>query len=164
MKLKLRWVILLIINICALSSFAAGPTKYFEELSVFPAFNYSYVSPTMLKMMGENYLSASSRNFDNLPIQCKDLSSIENISTLTNGGSEKLWKIIQQIKKEKHMETLTTKKSDNYRYDVLVTLTKDGKKITNLMVITQNGSNGNSVDVIYMEGKIPMESIQYSFY
>ena len=161
MKIHLRLLTLLIINIWAITAFAASPTRYFEELSTEPYLDYSYISPTMLRMMGDSYLSSSSHEY-NLPIQCKDLSSIENVPTSSNGQQDELWKIFRQIKKEHHMETLTTKKSTNYRYDVLVTLTKDGKKITNLMVITQNGPY--STEVIYMEGKIPLESIQNSFY
>ena len=117
----------------------------------------------MLKMWVETNLSASSSHaYDNLPIQCKDLTSIENLFTQTEGQNEELWKIIRKIKKDKNMETLTTKKSDNYRYDVLASLSKDGKKILNLMVVTQTGPD--CVDVVYMEGKIPLETIRYSFY
>lgn len=161
MKIHLRLLTLLIINLWAIAAFAASPTKYFDEISTQNSFDYSYISPTMLRMMGDNYLSSSTQEY-NLPIQCKDLTSIENVSTSTNGQNDELWKIIRKVKKEHNMETLTTKKSTNYRYDVLVTLTKDGKKITHLMVITQNGPF--STDVIYMEGKIPLESIQNSFY
>lgn len=58
------------------------------------------------------------------------------------------------------METLSSKKQDYYRYDILARLSGDGKTITNLMVITQNG--GASVDVVYMEGKIPIECLKHS--
>lgn len=164
MKLNLRILTLVIINFWALAALAAPPVKYFEDLSSRQGFGYNYISPTMLKMMGDSYLSASSASsrYDNLPIQCRDLTTIENVSTSYQGSDEDLWKIIRKIKRDNHMDTLTTKKIENYRYDVLVTLTKDGKHITHLLVITQNGMH--SVDVIYMEGKIPLESIQYSFY
>ncbi len=59
--------------------------------------------------------------------------------------------------KEKDMETLSTKKKGDYRYDVLAKLSKDGKYLLNLMVITQN--SGFSVNVVYIEGKIPMSDL-----
>ncbi len=162
-KPNLRLILLLVLPLFALMAMADKPVKYFESLSSSGAYNYSYISPAMLKMWGDNYLSSSSSHaYDNLPIQCKDLTSIENIFTQTEGQSDELWKIIHKIKKDKDMETLTTKKSDNYRYDVLVKLSKDGKKILNLMIVTQTG--GNCVDVVYLEGQVPLESIQYSFY
>lgn len=163
MKLHIRFIAIIALLFSAFSAHADNAGKYFDELSDKTFFNYSYISPTMLRLWGDNYISASgSHAYDNLPIQCKDITSIENVSTSIKGQDETLWKIIRKIKKDKNMETLTTRKDDNYRYDVLVTMSKDKKKITNLMVITQNG--GMSVEVIYMEGKIPMESLQYSFY
>ncbi|MBD5279669.1 MAG: DUF4252 domain-containing protein [Bacteroides sp.] len=161
-KFNFRLLLLLIVPFFTISALAEKNVKYFEALSTSPAYNYSYVSPAMLKMWGDTYISGTSQAYNNLPIQCKDLTSIENIFTQTEGQNEELWKIIHKIKKDKNMETLTTKKSDNYRYDVLVTLSKDGKKILNLMVVTQTGSD--CVDVVYLEGKVPLESIQYTFY
>lgn len=160
MKPHLRLIVLLIANFFFLCTYAGNPTKYFEELSSKPNYSYSYVSPTMLRMMGEQDMYP--QEYSNIPIKSSDLKSIENIATMVNGQDDELWDIIRKIKKEKSMETLTTKKKDNYRYDVLATVTKDGKYILNLLVVTQNG--GNCVDVIYMEGKIPMERLKYSFY
>ena len=62
------------------------------------------------------------------------------------------------FEKEKDMETLSTKKKGDYRYDVLrKNCQKDGKYLLNLMVITQN--SGFSVNVVYIEGKIPMSDL-----
>ena len=162
MKSSSRLLATLIFIVSAFSALAGKPVKHFEALSGNNTLcNYNYISPTMLRMMGDTYLNSSSNRYQNLPIQCKDITSIESIAFETN-ADEELWNIIKKIKKEKNMQTLITKQSDSYRYDVLVTLNKDGKKILNMLVIAQNGSYG--VDVIYMEGKIPVESIQNSFF
>lgn len=162
MKPAHRLIATLILLVSAFSALAARPVKYFEGLTQKNVLtNYNYVSPTMLRMMGNTNLSSSSNRYQNLPIQCKDIKSIESI-TFQSTPDEELWSIIKKIKKDKNMETLITKQSDYYRYDVFVSMTKDGKKILNLLVITQNGGNG--VDVIYMEGRIPIESIQNSFF
>lgn len=159
MKLNLRKFLLLCIAVLPFTIWGANPTKYFEELSIKPNYNYNYVSPIMLKAMGDMYISSDTSA--NLPVKSSDITSIENISTLVNGQDDDLWDIISKIKKDKGLETLTTKRKDNYRYDVLAHLSKDGKNILQLLVVTQNG--GNCVDVIYMEGKIPMERLKYSF-
>lgn len=160
LKFHIRLITIVIANLFFLSITAGNPTKYFEDLSMKPNYTYSYVSPTMLRVMGDTYISP--QEYSNLPIKSSDITSIENIATMVNGQDDELWNIIHRIKKDKNMDTLTTKKKDNYRYDVLATLTKDGKYILNLLVVTQNG--GNCVDVIYMEGKIPMERLKFSFY
>lgn len=161
MKQYIRIFLLLLISISALSASADGNEKYFDGLSTKTGFDYSYVSPTMLRMVGDSYFDSNSKNFKNLPIKTKDIKSIENVSTIFNGNSEELWNTIRKVKKLKKMETLTTDVKDNYRYDVLVTLSKTEKYILNLMVITQNGSQ--NVDVIYIEGKIPVDGLKNSF-
>lgn len=162
MKLTARLSAALILFLSAISVFAANPTKHFEELSARDNSTiYNYISPTMLRMMGDNYLNSSSNTYKNLPIQCKDITMIESITYETNADKE-LWNIIKKLKKDKNMQTLITKKTDYNRYDVLVTLTKDGKKILNLLMVSQDGIGG--ADVIYMEGRIPIENIQNSFF
>lgn len=158
MKLNIRKFLLVFLILLPAVLFAGNPPKYFEELSTKPNYNYNYVSPTMLKAMGDKYIATEASA--NLPVRTSDITSIENISTMVNGQDDDLWNIISRLKKDKNMETLTTKKKDNYRYDVLATLSKDGKRIMHLLVVTQNG--GNCVDVIYMTGKIPMERLKFS--
>ncbi len=165
MKLPSRILATLIFALGSLAAFAAQPVKYFEELSGKQRHGlyYNYISPTMLKMLGDNSLSSASKNnkYSNLPVQCSDLTSLENI-LYESGADEELWDIIHKIKKEHKMETLVTKKSQDYRKDVLVNLSKDGSKILNLLVISQRGDG--MVNVIYMEGKIPVESIRSAYY
>ncbi len=138
----------------AMNANAGNPQKYFEELSNNPEFSYSYVSPTMLKVMDDQYLADNMIRFE---LKTSDLTSIENIATNTGGQDEDLWRIIRQIKKDKKLETLSTKKAKNSRYDILARI--DGKSITNLMVVSQAG--GDQVNVVYMEGKIPLERFKY---
>ena len=153
----LRFILSLIIAMAAFSAFAGNPPKYFESLSGNQGFDYTYVSPLMLKAMGDTSLTGE---FGNLPVKTSQISSIESITTAINGQDEDLWKIISSIKKDKKMDTLTTKKRDYYRYDVLAHLSNDGKYITHLLVVTQNG--GPMVEVVYMEGKIPLDALSHS--
>lgn len=155
MKTHIRLLLSAIMSVMALASYGGNPAKYFESLSEKDTYNYSYVSPMMLRAMADRYIST-----ENVPVRSSDLTSIETVSTVVNGQDEALWKIIKDLKKEKKMETLSSKKQDYYRYDILARLSGDGKTITNLMVITQNG--GASVDVVYMEGKIPIECLKHS--
>lgn len=158
MKTFLKLILLAIIGISSLNVSAASNQKYFYKLANNPNFDYSYVSPLMLQAMGEGFLSTE--NSAGLPVKSSDLTSIETIVTNGDGTNEDLWKIITNLKKDKKLETLTTKKKDYYRYDVFAKLSGDKKFITNLLVITQNG--GENVSVVYMEGKIPLNSLQYS--
>lgn len=143
--------------IAAGNALAANSERYFDSLSLQPGYDYSYISPTILKAMGEQYLS--DRAYGSLPVMTSDLTSLEMVSTASDGQNDELWKMIRDLKKSKKLETLSTKKQDAYRYDVLARMTNDSKYITHLMVITQNG--GYAVDVVYMEGKIPVESLRY---
>ena len=158
MKSYIKTFMLLIMWLVSDSAMAGNPTKYFEKIASKSNYDYSFVSPVMLKAMGDRTLSAES--YGSLPVKTSDLSSIETISTAINGQDEDLWKIIREIKNSKKMETLSTKKQNYYRYDVLARLSGDGKFITNLMVVTQNG--GQAVNVVYMEGKIPIDSLKYA--
>jgi len=159
MKAYIRILLLSIfVMASALDALAANPQKFFDDLGSEPGFDYSYISPMMLKAMGDQYLT--DRAYGSLPIRTNSLKSIEMISTPTEGQNEKLWEIIKELKKNKKLETLSTKKQDFYRYDVLARINNDSQNsITHLLVITQNG--GNAVDVVYMEGKIPLESLKY---
>lgn len=150
----LRIFIVLIVGISAVIPAAAGPKKYFEDLSANPNFDYTYVSPLMLQAMGDQYLSQERSG--GLPVKSSQITSIETISTNGDGMNEKLWKAITSIKKDNKLETLTTKKKDFYRYDVFAKLSGDHKYFTNLLVITQDGAE--NVSVVYMEGKIPVNS------
>lgn len=148
----------LLIAFASISAMAANPTRYFNDLSGERGFDYSYVSPVMLKAMGEQYLT--DKSYGNLPISTKHLTSIETISTISQGTNQELWKIIKELVKSKKMETLSSKKTNLYRYDIMAHMTSDNKYITNLMVITQN--TGSNVSVVYMEGKIPTATLQYA--
>lgn len=110
----------------------------------------------MLKAMGTQYLQDNIIRFD---VRTSDITSIENISSPTNGQDDELWDIISRVKKENKMEPLSTKKTTTSRYDVLAKITDNGKFISNLMVVVQNG--GQQVNVVYMVGKIPIERFKY---
>lgn len=157
MKIYIKLLISLIFCLSSFSAFADEGITYFKKLSEFEGFDYSFVSPMMLKAMGNRYMADTA---DGLPIQADNLTMIESISTSRNGTNEDFWKAIKGVIKDKKLETLSTKKKNNYRYDVLAKLSRDGKFITNLLVITQNG--GNNVSVVYMEGEIPLQNVQYS--
>ena len=163
MKPLLRVIAAIILSFGILPVFAADPPRYFEKLSTYPDFNYNYISPTMLRLMGDQALSASGgESFNNYPIKCSDLTFIENLSTDYDSQNDEIWEIISKLKKDKKMETLITRKGDNSRYDLLVTMTGNHKWIRSMLVITQHGPT--AVDIIYMEGNIPMEAIQNTFY
>lgn len=156
MKNFLRVIIISMAAIFSTTVFAANPKTYFSELSSDSNFDYSYVSPYMLKAMGGQYIDGGGLN-----ISSSDISSIETISTVNSGTSDDLWDIIKKVKKANNMETLSTKKKGYYRYDVLGRLSDNGKILTQLLVITQNG--GNNVNVVYIVGKIPMDQIGLQF-
>lgn len=156
MKTFLKIIITSLAMFLASSAFADNPKKYFDGLSTDSNFDYSYVSPYMLKAMGGQYIDGGGLN-----ISSSDISSIETLSTINSGTSDDLWDIIKRVKKENNMETLSTKKKGYYRYDVLGKLSDNGKILTNMLVITQNG--GNNVNVVYIVGKIPMDQIGMQF-
>lgn len=158
MKAYIKIIAILVLGIYSLPTMAGNPTRFFEKLSAEPNYDYSFVSPTMLKAMGDKLLTDES--YGSLPVRTSDITSIETISTAINGQDETLWKIIKEVKNSKKMETLSTKKQNYYRYDVLAHLSGDGKYITHLMVVTQNG--GQSVNVVYMEGKIPIDRLRFA--
>lgn len=113
----------------------------------------------MLKSMRGRYLNEADAG--GIQLNSKDITSIETISTPVNGEDEDLWKIIRQIKKDKKLENLSTKKKDYYRYDMLGRTSKNGEFITHLMIITQNGSE--NVSVVYIEGNIPISQTDLTF-
>lgn len=156
MKTFIKIIITSLAMFLASSAFADNPKKYFDGLSTDSNFDYSYVSPYMLKAMGGQYIDGGGLN-----ISSADISSIETLSTANSGTSDDLWDIIKKVKKENNMETLSTKKKGYYRYDVLGKLSDNGKILTNMLVITQNG--GNNVNVVYIVGKIPMDQIGMQF-
>ena len=156
MKTYLKIIIITLAAIFSTSAFAASPKKYFDSLSSDANFDYSYVSPYMLKAMGGQYIDGGG-----LSISADDITSIETISTFSDGSSDEFWDIIRKVKKENDMETLSTKKQGYYRYDVLGKLSDNGKVLTNLLVITQN--TGSKVTVVYIVGKIPMDVIGLQF-
>lgn len=148
-----RLIILIFLITGFMASFATPP--YFNSMSEKEDFNYTFVAPSMLKMMGDKIVDY------NLNIRASDISSIETVSTAENGTDSDLWKLIRQIKKKMNLETLTTKKEPNYRYDVLGKLTGDRKHILKMLVITQN--TGDNVSVVYIEGKIPVSDLLLQF-
>lgn len=157
MKSLLKIIIISMVAFLASSAYAATPKKYFDNLSSNSNFDYSYVSPYMLSAMGGQYIDGGG-----ISISTSDISSIETVSTLNAGASDDLWNIIRKVKKENGLETLSTKKQGYYRYDVLGKLSDNGKTITQMLVITQNG--GNNVNVVYIVGKIPMDQIGIQFH
>ena len=110
----------------------------------------------MLKAMGGKIIDGGG-----LKLSSSDIHSIETLSTYSAGSSSDLWDIIKKLKKENDLETLSTKKQGYYRYDVLGKLTNNGKTLTNMLVITQNG--GENVSVVYIVGKISMDEIGLQF-
>ena len=134
------------------TAYSANPKKYFDSLSTKSDFNYTYVSPYMLKAMGNQTIDGGG-----LRISASDISSIETISTSFSGTNDDLWEAIRKVKKDNGLETLSTKKEGYYRYDVLGKLSDNGRILTQMLVITQN--TGNNVSVVYIVGKIPMDQI-----
>ncbi len=152
MKTYLKIILVSMLALVSASAFAANPKKYFDSLSSEPDFDYTYVSPFMLKAMSSQIIDGGG-----LRIYASDISAIETLSTNNSGTNENLWSIIKKVKKDNDMETLSTKKQGYYRYDVLGKLSDNGKILTHLLVITQN--TGNNVSVVYIVGKIPMDQI-----
>lgn len=152
MKAYIKIIIIALMSLLSASAFAGNPPKYFEKLSTEYGFDYTYVSPYMLKAMGGTVIDNNG-----LRVCASDITSIETVATGTGGSNEDLWKLIRSAKNDNNMETLSTKKKGDYRYDVLAKLSKDGKYLLNLMVVTQNA--GISVNVVYIVGRIPMEDL-----
>ncbi|MDE6444406.1 MAG: DUF4252 domain-containing protein [Muribaculaceae bacterium] len=146
-------IIIFLAGISAAS--AASPTLHFSPVSTREGFDYTYVSPSMLAMMGDKVVNSD------LNIKASDINSIETVYTPENGTDTELWNIIRSLKSRMKLETLTTNKQGDYRYDVLGRLSGDRKYITNLMVITQN--TGANVTVVYIEGKIPLSEVMLQY-
>lgn len=147
--------ILLVLLASFSSSYAADAAPCFSNLSAREGFDYTYVSPAMLKMMGDKVVNTD------LGIRASDVISIETVSTIGEGTDTELWALIRGLKKKMKLETLSTKKSDNYRYDVLGKLSGNRKYISKLMVITQD--TGANVTVVYIEGQIPIQDLMLQF-
>lgn len=103
-------VLLLAILFIPCVSFAANPKKYFEKISGKNGYDYSYVSPLMLKAMSEQYLSDD--KVIQFELKTSDLTSIENITAESSENVGELKKLIPEIIKDNKMETLSTKKLD----------------------------------------------------
>lgn len=146
-------LIILLAGISAASGADASPC--FNSLSSREGFDYTYVSPAMLKLMGDKIVNTD------LNIRASDITSIETVSTIGEGTDAELWMLIRTLKNKMKLETLTTKKSEDFRYDVLGKLSGDHKFITRMMVITQD--TGANVTVVYIEGKIPIQEIMVQF-
>lgn len=151
-------MVIAVLAMLPLAAPAAEPTKYFREMANKDGFDYSYVSPVMLKAMGNSMLSES--NTTGISLNSSDLNFIETVNTEFHGTDDDLWTIIRKLKKDKKLENISTRKKDYYRYDVLAKMTGDNKYFTHIMVVTQNGAS--NVNVVYMEGKIPVESLRGS--
>lgn len=146
MKTYIKIIILSLMSLLSLTARAASPTTYFDGLANEPAFDYTYISPYMLKAMGNSLIESGGFN-----LNASDLNSIEIIATESEGTNEELWKSIRKIKNNNKLELLSTKKHGDYRYDVLGKIS--GDKLTNVLVVVQN--TGLAVNVVYIEGKIP---------
>lgn len=154
MKYLISIFISLLLAAASFSSSAASQ-PFFEDMSLKDGFDYSFVSPVMLQSMGDNIVN------EDLKIRASDIKAIETVSTIYNGTDSEFWKIIRKVKADKKLVTLSTKKQGNYRSDILGKITSDGKYLTNLMVVTQN--TGDTVTVVYIEGKIPMSDFYVNF-
>lgn len=152
MKTYLKIFFAAMLALVSASASAANPKKYFEGLSSKSDFDYTYVSPFMLKAMGGQTIDGGG-----LSINASDISAIETVATYSSGTSETLWDAIKKVKKDNDLETLSTKKQGYYRYDVLGKLSDNGRILTHLLVITQD--TGAKVSVVYIVGKIPMDQI-----
>ena len=134
--------------------FTASAQPRFQKISEFENFNYSYISPAMLKAMGDNYYET-----EGFRVPFKQLDSVETISTMVDGTNDRFWETIRQVIKDERMESLTTNKIGINRTDFLGRL--NGNQLQSVMLITQHG--GNWVSVSYIKGVIMLNSLEMNF-
>ena len=66
MKTYIKTIFILMLGFFTLPAMAGNPTRFFEKLSSEPNYDYSFVSPTMLKAMGDRLLTEES--YGSLPV------------------------------------------------------------------------------------------------
>lgn len=138
-----------------LTALTASAQRRFENIANKEGFNYSYISPTMLKAMG-----SCTFNSNGYTLNTSGLNCIETVSTMTEGTDSALWDAIRSVIKSEGLETLTTNKTLNSRFDMLGKLS-GSTQITRLMLIQQN--SGDWISVTYIEGSIPITQLQGNF-
>ncbi|MBD5204601.1 MAG: DUF4252 domain-containing protein [Bacteroidales bacterium] len=141
----------IIIMVILLSASTARADQYFTSMAEKEGFNYTYISPYMLKAMSGQITTFNILDTDKL-------EEVEIISTLYNGTDADFWRTIRGIITKFNLKTLSTVKHYNNRTDMLGNINSN-KEVTHLMTITQNG--GNNVTVTLMTGKIPLDSISF---
>lgn len=138
-----------------LSSSGAMAERYFDTLSANPEFNYTYISPYMLKAMSGNI-----KTVQELTLSADCLEEVEIISTYTNGTDADFWKAIRSVIKKFDLKTLSTTKNNYNRSDILGRL-NGSNNLSYLMLITQTG--GSCVSVTFITGDIPLSKLKTNF-
>lgn len=152
MNAAIRILTIAVLLLSAILS-AAAKTK-FDTIGGRENFNYTYISPAMLKAMSGTIDS------NGYTLDTDNLTSVETISTLTDGTNKEFWDAIRSVIKEENLETLSTNKNYYTRFDMLGKINSAGN-ITHLMLIQQNG--GNQVTVTYLIGDIPVKDFNFGF-
>ena len=152
MKYILRIIFSFTLILCAMG---AKAERYFDNLSSSPDFNYTYISPYMLKAMNGNIKTGQELT---LSVDC--LNEVEIISTYTSGTNKEFWQAIRDVIKKFDLKTLSTTKNNYNRSDILGRL-NSSNNLSYLMLINQTG--GKWVSVTFITGDIPLSYLKTNF-
>lgn len=151
-------VVLLLISMTAPAIAANPEQRSFADFASKQGYEYTYISPQMLQILGSQYID--NKSFGNLDLQAKHLTSVESLTTSVNSQDDGIWDKIRKVKEENKLKTLSTKQNATRRYDILANISGDGKFITRLMIVTQKGATAMSV--VYLTGRIPVSALRYA--
>lgn len=153
MKAPLRYLSLILLLLVATTQ---GHAKQrFAQVGARSEFNYTYISSIMLRAM-----AGTSIDSNGYVVDVDDLDSMETISTTDYGTDKEFWETIRALIKEEKLETLSTNKSFDTRFDMLGAVNSENE-ITHLLLIQQN--TGLWVTVTYLTGKIPASQFKFGF-
>lgn len=158
MKSLITSILLLFVVLLPASASAADPNQ-FSHFASKPGYEYIYISPEMLKILGNQIIDNGA--FGNISLRANQIKSVEVLQTSSNAQDDELWVVIRKVKENNKLKTLSTKQNSSERSDILGTLSANGKFLSKLMIVSQKGSK--SVSMVYLTGDIPIESIQFAF-
>ena len=151
MKAAIRIITLTLLLIIAV--LPAEAKQRFADVGSRSEFNYTYISTVMLRAM-----KGSSLDSNGYMVGVDDLDSVETISTMNFGTDQELWKAIRAVISEEKLETLSTNKTLDTRFDMLGSINSKNE-ITHLLLIQQN--TGAWVTVTYLTGRIPASQFKF---
>lgn len=123
-----------------------GPEQYFGRFGNDTHFDYTYMSPLMLKSMkGTNVL--------NFPAE--KLKRVEIVKTQI-GGRDNLWNTVESVVASNNMQLVSqnNKEKDHSQFFLYISKNDKSKSIDKLLMVTKTGVGACAGQIVYVEGEI----------